>query len=62
MGQKYKAKIGAFQKTLHSWWRRKAACLVGMIDDDVKHIFREHTQEAHHLTNLGAKGQRKIHS
>ena len=26
----------------------------------VKHIFREHTQEAHHLTNLGAEGQRKI--
>ena len=59
-GQQDKAKIGAFQKTLHSWWRRKAACLVGMIDDYVKHISREHTQEADHLTNLGAEGQRKI--
>ena len=31
-----------------------------MIDDYVNHIFREHNQEADHLTNLGVKGQRKI--
>ena len=58
--QQDKAKIGATQKTLHSWWRRKAACLVVMIDDYVKHISREQTQEADHLANLGAEGQRKI--
>ena len=33
---------------------------VGLIDDHVKHISREHKQEADHLANLGAKGQRKI--
>ena len=33
-------KIGHVQKTLYSWWKRKVAYLVGLIDDYVKHIFR----------------------
>ena len=31
-----------------------------LIDDYVKHIFREHNQEADLLVNMGAEGQRKI--
>ena len=52
--------IGRIQKTLYSWWKRKIAYPVVQIDDNVKHIFREHNQEAEHLENLGAEGQRKI--
>ena len=60
MVQQDKAETEATQKTLRSWWRRKVAYLVRMIDDYVNHIFREHNQEADHLANLGVKGQRKI--
>ena len=31
-----------------------------MIDDYVKHFFREHNQEVDHLPHLGAERQRKI--
>ena len=30
------------------------------MDDDVKHIFREHNQEADHLANLGTEEQKHI--
>ena len=30
------------------------------IDDYVKHIFREHNQEADHCANLGTEGQRQL--
>ena len=30
------------------------------VDEYVKHIFRKHNQEADHLANLGAEGQRHI--
>ena len=60
MGQKYKDQIGRIQETLHSWWKRKVAYPVGLIYDYVKHIFREHNQESHHLANLGTEGQRKV--
>ena len=33
---------------------------ISKIDDCVKHIFREHNQEADHWANAGAKGQRKV--
>ena len=33
---------------------------VNQTNDYAKHIFREHNQEAEHLANLGAEGQRKI--
>ena len=39
---------------------KKIAYPVAQIDDYVKHIFREHNQEADHLANLGAEEQRKI--
>ena len=38
----------------------KIAFLISQIDDCVKHIFREHNQEADHWTNLGADGQRRF--
>ena len=41
-------------------WKRKVAFPFSQIDDNVKHIFREHNQEADHRANLGAEGQRKI--
>ena len=58
MGQKYKETIGRIQKTLHSWRKRKVTYLVGVVDDNVKHVLREHNQEADHRANLGAEGQR----
>ena len=39
MGQQCQDKIGHIQKTLHSCWRKKVACPVGLIDDSVMHIF-----------------------
>ena len=57
--KKYKDKIGQIQKTLHSWWKRKIAYPVGEFDDYMKHIFREHNQEADHLANLGTEGQQR---
>ena len=33
---------------------------MGQVDDHVKHVFREHNQEADHLANLGAEEQRKV--
>ena len=38
------------------------AYLARMIDDCVKHISKEHNQEADHLANLGTEEQRKITS
>ena len=60
LGQKYRQKIVFIQKTLHSWWKRKVAIPISHSDDYVKHIFREHNQEADHWANLCAEGQRKI--
>ena len=57
-----KHNLDAIQKTLHSWWTRKVAHLVGMFADYAKHIFREHNQEADHLANLETEGQRKVTS
>ena len=55
MEQKYRNKIEHIQKTLHTLWKREVAHPEGLIDENVKHIFREH-----HLANLGAERQRKI--
>ena len=46
-------------KTLHSWWNRNKACPRGLIDDSVKHIFREHNREADILTNLETEGRER---
>ena len=42
------------------WWKIKVAHPVGQVDDYVKHVFREHNQEADHLANLGAEDQGKV--
>ena len=57
---KVRGKIGHIHKTLHPWWTRRVAYLVRRIDDYVKHIFQEHSQEADHLANIGTEGQRKV--
>ena len=41
-------------------WKRKIKIPISKIDDHVKHILREHNQEADHWANLGAEGQRKM--
>ena len=56
----YRGIIGQVQKTLHSWWKKKIANHISKIDNFVKHVFREHNQEADLWTNSGAEGQRKI--
>ena len=43
-------------KTLHSWWKRSIAYPARNIKDYVKHIHREHSQEADHMANLRAEG------
>ena len=53
-------KIGMIQKTLHQWWKKKTANHISKIDDDVKHIFREHNQEADHWAIVGTEGQRQV--
>ena len=58
-GTEVSGKIGRIQKTLHQWWRKKIAKTIHEIDDNVKHIFREHN-EADHWANVGAEGQRKV--
>ena len=59
-GKEIQRRVGRSQKTLNSWWKGKIAHLISRIDDYVKHNFREHNQEADHLANLGAEGQRHI--
>ena len=49
--------IPCSRSTLHSWWEKRIA---GPIDKFVKHVYREHNQEADHWANIGAQGQRKI--
>ena len=39
--------------------KEKKTYLVGLIDDHVKHVFREYNQEADHLANLEVKGRGK---
>ena len=60
MGTKCKEKIGQMQKTLHSWLEGEKTYPARMIDDCVKHFFREHNQEADHQANLETGGQRNI--
>ena len=64
LGQKCRGKMGQIQKkkktTCYPCWKSKIANPISKIDDYVKHIFREHNQEADHWDNLGAEGQRKL--
>ena len=48
------------KKTMYSWWQKKIASPISKTDVFVKHVYREHTQEADHWANIGAQGQRKI--
>ena len=59
LGQKYQEQIGMIQKTLHQWWKKKIANFISNICEYVKHIFREHNQEADHWANVGPEGQKK---
>ena len=54
----HKEKIGQIQNIV--LMVEKEDC-VSKIDVYVKHIFREHNQEADYWANLGAEGQRKIY-
>ena len=60
LGQKYRGRISLIQKTLYSWWERNNANSISKTDDYVKHIFREHTQEADHWAIVGAERQRIV--
>ena len=52
--------MGQIQINLYSWWKRKIANAISKIDDNVKHVFGEHNQEADHWANLGVEGQRAV--
>ena len=60
LGQKYRGRNSQVQKTVHSWWKKKIARPISKKDVLVKHVYREHNQEADHRANMGAQGQRKI--
>ena len=55
-GTKYKDTIGKIQRILHSWWKRGAAAPISDVDNFVKHINKEHNQEADHWADTGAQG------
>ena len=48
------------QRILHSWWKRGAATPVSNIDNLVKHVYREHDQEADLWADMGTQVRRKI--
>ena len=50
----------SIRRTLRSLRRRNVAYPVGQVDDNVRHVLREHNQEADHLANLAPEGQRQI--
>ena len=52
-GIKYKDTIGEIQRILHSWWETGAATPISNIDNFVKHIYREHDQEADKWADIG---------
>ena len=60
MGPKDREQMESIQRTLHALWKRKVAYPVGQVDDYVRHVLREHNQEADHLANLAPEGQRQI--
>ena len=52
--------LAEFNKTLYSWWSREIANPISKIDDCVKHVLRQHSQEADLLANMGTERQRKF--
>ena len=51
-------RLGVFRRHCIRGGRGKLLIWVGVVDDYVKHVLREHNQEADHRANLGAEGQR----
>ena len=51
-----RGRIGQIQKILYSWWKENIASPISKIDDFVKHVYREHNQEADHWAKIGAQG------
>ena len=56
---KHKDTIGKIQRILHPRWKSGAATPISNIDNFMKHIYREHNQEADHWADIGAQGRRK---
>ena len=52
--------MGIFRELRTHGGGKHVADPVTQIDDLVRYMFREHNQEADHLANIGAEGQRKI--
>ena len=52
LGQKYRGRISQIQKNLYSWWKKTFANPISKMNDFVKHVFREHNQEADRWANL----------
>ena len=59
MGPKDRERVESIQRTLQSLWRRKVAYPVAQVGDYVRHVFREHNQEADHLANFDAEWRRE---
>ena len=60
-GKKYKETIGKIQ-IVHSWWKRRVAAPNSDIDYFVKHVYREHNQEADHWANRSNRERGKLSS
>ena len=61
-GKGAKRQLDRFKKTLHSWWKKGIAKPISIIDSFVKHVYREHNQEADYWANIGAQRRRKLSS
>ena len=59
-GRSTEEELAKFKKNLHSWWKRKNTSPISKIDDFVKHVFREHNQEAVHWADVGSEGQKNV--
>ena len=61
-GTKYKDTFGKIQRVLHSWWKRGAPTPISDIDNFVKHICKEHHQEADHWLTSAPRDEEKLMS
>ena len=59
LGHWYQEKLEGFRKPCTNGGKRRWPTFSKKIDDNVKHIFREHN-EADHWANAGAEVQRKV--
>ena len=58
--QSFRRKFDRVLKTLHSRWKKKIACPVGLMDDSTIHISESATRRRITLANLGTEGERKV--